>query len=167
MATAVWRWLITIVGLIMTMLVTGIVAYSQLGAGDSGLFASSDRPDFHYHLAVTPGGPAERAGLRTGDIVDPREVPPLTRMRLEGASRSGERSFVVAHCGTQIVHATVIPTPKNSSTWLLTSIAFLDALRSSATNGASAFARLAMDEHRAGSTHFAGGDRAARRGTFL
>ena len=110
MSTTVWRWLIAVFGIASMLVVVLEIASNATAPGDPGFTVVATNPDFHDHIAVTKGGPADRAGLRSGDIIDRREVAPRTRLRIFfAATRAGEPLDIVAHRGTQVLRVTVIP----------------------------------------------------------
>ncbi|MBV8198975.1 MAG: hypothetical protein JO263_12655 [Candidatus Eremiobacteraeota bacterium] len=118
MKPATWR------AILLTFCAAGallvLVAFlDQAGVGGSpgwygmwgGYFSGSSEP---YHLSfrgVDPGGPAERAGMREGDLVDVRGLPVRDRLSLMGQPQAGRPLTFAVRRGDVGLHVTVVPGP--------------------------------------------------------
>ncbi|MBV8066661.1 MAG: hypothetical protein JO113_01705 [Candidatus Eremiobacteraeota bacterium] len=118
MKPASWRVIVLALCAAGALLV--LVAFlDQAGVGGSpawygvwgGFFSGSSEP---YHLSfrgVDPGGPADRAGIREGDLVDVRGLPLRDRLSLMGQPQAGRPVTFQVQRGDARLQATVVPGP--------------------------------------------------------
>ena len=99
------------------MLLVVVAVFDQIGLGGArpwygiwgSYFVGTSQP---YHLGfrgVDPGGPADRAGIREGDLVDIRDHTPLERFSLLGQGLEGRPIAFRITRGSQQIHAVVVP----------------------------------------------------------
>ena len=116
MKPAAWR------ALILTLCAAGVLlvvaaVLNQVGVGGArpwyglwgGYFSGSSQP---YHLtfrAVDPGGPADRAGLREGDLVDTRGHALVERLSFMGQPLAGRPIMLSIRRGSEQRQTTLIP----------------------------------------------------------
>jgi class 3 adenylate cyclase len=86
----------------VTAVAIGIAFWMTLAvAGDSGAKWESAGPPFVQQVvAVDPGSPADRAGLRVGDTLDVRELTPSRRLRFLSVAQAGQRIALPIRRGT-------------------------------------------------------------------
>jgi len=85
-----WRlWLLALCALGLAL--TAANAFTDLTvSGSLGLSGTPTAVAFVDRLVVRPGGAAAESGLRTGDLLDWRRLPPAVRFRLYYGARVGE-----------------------------------------------------------------------------
>ncbi|HEX3463509.1 MAG TPA: hypothetical protein VHS78_05600 [Candidatus Elarobacter sp.] len=80
MDTAGWRGLLlSFCSLTAALLLFAVSPVGGTNGGTTGAAPAVTTMGFQYRLTVSPGGPAERAGLRTGDRIDLRALAPAER----------------------------------------------------------------------------------------
>jgi hypothetical protein len=85
--------------------------------GDFGLTAEPTGTPFVDRLNVSPGGAADASGLRTGDLVDTRQITPAARFRLSFGARVGEPlDITVMRAGTT-QHVTLLANRPGGLEW--------------------------------------------------
>ncbi len=60
----------------------GTIVLTERNVGVNGVSPSGTHDVFQWSLALTPGSAAQRAGLRTGDVLDAASLTPAERFRL-------------------------------------------------------------------------------------
>jgi len=106
--TGVWRWFISVVG-IAVLAVLALQITCVINKGSLGIGRAFTAPDFEDHIYVVPGGPGYRAGLRTGDVIDRRATPVLSRWEIQSAGfRAGEAVEFAVRRGSRIEHVTIV-----------------------------------------------------------
>src|SRR5579872_3023188 len=118
MKPAAWRMLVLTFCAAGTLLVVAAV-FDQVGFGGArpwygiwgSYFSGSSEP---YHVAfrgVDPGGPADRAGAREGDLVDIRSYTRLERLWIMGQPLEGHPVTFHIKRGDVQIRATIVPGP--------------------------------------------------------
>jgi len=97
-----WRpWLLSLCALGLLLIAANVVTDLTVG-GTLGLSGTPAATAFVDRLAVVPGGAADRAGIRDGDLLNWHGLAPATRFRLYYGSRVGEAlSLPIVRDGTK------------------------------------------------------------------
>jgi len=85
-----WRpWLLALCALGLALTAANVFTDLTV-SGSLGLSGTRTAVAFVDRLVVRPGGAAAESGLRTGDLLDWRRLPPAVRFRLYYGARVGE-----------------------------------------------------------------------------
>ncbi len=100
----------TLVAIFRVLSLSGAGAPPWLGV--RGIFAgASSQPFTELVLNIDPGGPGDRAGLRTGDLIDLRSLSMLERFGLVGQPLAYRPIEFTVRRGAQLHRVTMIPLP--------------------------------------------------------